>query len=355
MQKVLAKGNEALAKAAIMGGCTHYFGYPITPQNEIPEYIARELPHHGGVFLQAESELASIHMVYGAAAAGARVMTSSSSPGIALMQEGLSIIAAAELPCVIVNVQRAGPGIGGIQPSQSDYFQMTRGGGNGGYRIPSFAPMTIQESVDMVQDAFEVADRYRTPVFIVSDGLLGQMMEPVEFSGKHRKKQATKDWSLTGTADERSPNLIKTLYLDPEAMESHNGLLQQKYAEMEHALTSWEATRIDAAEVILVAYGSMARIVHNALELLGSMDIRAGMIRPRTLWPFPSAPFAALPPSCERVVCVEMSDGQMVDDVRIAVQGRVEVDFFGRSGGLIPSQAEIATHVHQLLGRGKGT
>ncbi|MBT8362395.1 MAG: 3-methyl-2-oxobutanoate dehydrogenase subunit VorB [Deltaproteobacteria bacterium] len=351
MSKILMKGNEALALAAIKGGCTHFFGYPITPQNEIPEFLARELPKSGGVFLQAESELAAIHMVYGASAAGARVMTSSSSPGIALMQEGMSVLSAAELPCVVVNVQRAGPGIGGIQPSQADYYQMTRGGGNGDYRILCFAPATIQESVELMQEAFELADYYRSPVYILSDGMLGQMMEPVTFKKVRKRKLPDKKWAVTGHGGKRSSNIIKTMALDPERLEETNRRVQKKYDRIERSEPRYERDRTENAEIILVAYGSAARIVKNSIDLLNSSEIRAGLIRPITLWPFPHNAFAELPATCTKIMCVEMSCGQMVDDVRLAVAGRVPVTFYGRSGGMIPAPAEIAEKVREELRR----
>jgi len=351
MTKTLMKGNEALALAAIKGGCSHFFGYPITPQNEIPEFLARELPKSGGVFLQAESELAAIHMVYGAAAAGARVMTTSSSPGIALMQEGMSVLAAAELPCVVVNVQRAGPGIGGIQPSQADYYQMTRGGGNGDYRILCFAPATIQESVELMQEAFELADYYRTPVYIVSDGMLGQMMEPVTFKKIQKRKLPDKKWAVTGHGDRRSSNIIKTMALDPQQLEETNRRVQEKYARIERSEPRYEGHQTENAEIILVAYGSTARIVKNSIELLSASEIRVGLIRPITLWPYPQVAFRNLPLTCSKIMCVEMSCGQMVDDVRLAVDGRVPVTFYGRSGGMIPSPAEIAEKVREELRR----
>ena len=352
MTKSLMKGNEALALAAIKGGCTHFFGYPITPQNEIPEFLARELPKSGGVFLQAESELAAIHMVYGASAAGARVMTTSSSPGIALMQEGMSVLSAAELPCVVVNVQRAGPGIGGIQPSQADYYQMTRGGGNGDYRILCFAPATIQESVELMQQAFELADYYRSPVYIVSDGMLGQMMEPVTFKKMQKRTLSDKKWAVSGHGGKRSANIIKTMALDPERLEETNRRVHQKYARIERNEPRYEGYRTQNAEVILVAYGSTARIVKNSIDLLSASDIRVGLIRPITLWPFPQAAFENLPTACSKIICVEMSCGQMVDDVRLAVEGRVPVTFYGRSGGMIPSPNEIAENVKDELRRG---
>jgi len=350
MAKNLLKGNEALAKAAIQGGCTHFFGYPITPQNEIPEYLASELPKNGGIFLQAESELAAINMVYGAAAAGARVMTTSSSPGIALMQEGISILAAAEMPCVIVNVQRGGPGIGGIQPSQADYFQMTRGGGNGDYRVPSFAPASVQESSEMMKEAFELADYYRTPVFIVSDGILGQMMEPVEFVEGHKRDLPEKSWKVTGHGGQRQPITIKTLALAPDILEKRNWDLQEKYQKIVENETRWEAYNIEGADIVTVAYGSTSRIVKNAIEQLEN-EFKVGLIRPQTLWPFPQLPFNNLPRSCKKILCVEMSCGQMIDDVRLAVNGRVEVEFYGRVGGVIPSPDEVADVLRKLMGR----
>jgi len=350
MAKNLMKGNEALAMAAIEAGCTHFFGYPITPQNEIPEYLARELPAHGGIFLQAESELAAINMVYGAAAAGARALTTSSSPGIALMQEGLSLLAAAEMPCVVVNVQRGGPGIGGIQPSQADYYQMTRGGGNGDYRIPSLAPASVQESAEMMLEAFEMADYYRTPVFIVSDGVLGQMMEPVELTGISPRKLPAKDWKVTGHGNSRAPRTIKTLVLVAELLEEINLRLQEKYRRIEKEERRWEEYKMEGAEIVMVAYGTTSRIVKNAIDLLDG-EIAVGLIRPQTLWPFPVQPFRALPQSCTGILCVEMSCGQMIDDVRLAVNGRMEVDFYGRVGGVIPAPQEIAEAIRKCRGR----
>jgi len=351
MAKSLMKGNEALAMAAIRGGCKYFFGYPITPQNEIIEYLARELPASGGVFLQAESELAAINMVYGAAATGSRVMTTSSSPGIALMQEGMSILAAAEMPCVIVNVQRGGPGIGGIQPAQSDYYQMTRGGGNGDYRIIALAPATVQESTEMIQEAFDLADFYRTPVFIVSDGLLGQMMEPVELSDVPGRKLPEKDWAVAGHGGTRKPNTIKTLALAPEILEQINLRLHDKYRQIADNECRWEEYKIENAELVVAAYGSTSRIVRNAIDLLAG-EVHVGLIRPKTLWPFPAAPFKKLPDSCKKILTVEMSCGQMVDDVRLAVEGAVPVEFYGRAGGMIPTPEEIVKTILTQLGRG---
>lgn len=350
MTRTLMKGNEALALAAIHGGCTHFFGYPITPQNEIPEFLARELPKAGGLFLQAESEIAAVNMLYGAAAAGARAMISSSSPGLALMQEGISMLAATEIPCVIVNVMRGGPGLGGIQPAQSDYFQMTRGGGNGDYRIISLAPATLQESAEMMQEAFVLAQKYRTPVFVVSDGMLGQMMEPVELRRSRSKKRvAEQPWILTGHHNNRSPRTIKSLRLDPAELEIHNLRLQEKYRRISQAEVRFEAYREVDAELLFCAFGSTARIVKNSVDDLHQKGYRAGLIRPQTLWPFPALAFRSLPESCKAVICVEMSCGQMLDDVRLAVEGRVEVHFYGRCGGMIPEPEELTARALDIL------
>ncbi len=350
MTRTLMKGNEVLALAAIHGGCTHFFGYPITPQNEIPEFLARELPKAGGLFLQAESEIAAVNMLYGAAAAGARAMISSSSPGLALMQEGISMLAATEIPSVIVNVMRGGPGLGGIQPAQSDYFQMTRGGGNGDYRILSLAPATLQESAEMMQEAFELAQKYRTPVFIVSDGILGQMMEPVELNKSRSKERvAEQPWILTGHRNNRSPRTIKSLRLDPAELEIHNLQLQEKYQRISQAEVRFEAYREDDAELLFCAFGSTARIVKNSIDDLHQKGCRAGLIRPQTLWPFPSLAFSSLPKSCKAVICVEMSCGQMLDDVKLAVEGRVPVHFYGRCGGMIPEPEELTARALDIL------
>ena len=353
MNRTLMKGNEALARAAIHAGCTHFFGYPITPQNEIPEFFALELPRAGGLFLQAESEIAAVNMLYGSAAAGGRAMTSSSSPGLALMQEGISMLAATEVPCVIVNVMRGGPGLGTIQPAQSDYFQMTRGGGNGDYRIISLAPATLQESAEMMQESFALAEKYRTPVFLVSDGMLGQMMEPVDFTQFTRtRKVARQQWILTGHNHTRPPRTIKSLRLDPAQLESHNFALQDKYRRISEQEARFEDYFVDEAEVIFCAYGSTARIVKNSVDDLREQGFRAGLLRPQTLWPFPVRPFASLPETCRAVVCVEMSCGQMVDDVRLAVEGRVPVHFHGRCGGMIPEPDELSAIALELVSGG---
>lgn len=354
MSKVLMKGNEAIGAAAIKAGCEFFFGYPITPQNEIPEYMSKEMPKTGKVFLQAESEVAAINMVYGAAGSGARVMTSSSSPGIALKQEGITYIAGAELPCVIVNIVRGGPGLGGIQPAQSDYNQSTRGGGNGDYKLLVYAPANLQEMVDMVQEAFEAADYYRNPVMVVGDGMIGQMMEPIEFKDIPKTRElAPKDWATTGTGGNRKPNIINSLYLQPQELEDHNARLQMKYAEMKEKETRYEAYNMENPEVVLVAYGTTSRIVKNAIKALKEEGINAGLIRPITLWPFPEKAFVEIPESAKGICVVEMSCGQMIDDVKIANNGRLPVEFHGRSGGMIPTPQGIIDKVKEMVGGAK--
>lgn len=350
MAKTLMKGNDALAMAAIRGGCTHFFGYPITPQNEIPEFLARELPRAGGVFLQAESELAAINMVYGAAAAGGRPLTSSSSPGIALMQETISILCSAQLPCVIVNVQRGGPGIGSIQPSQSDYYQMTRGGGNGDYRIIALAPASVQEGAEMMVKGFELADAYRSPICIVSDGMLGQMMEPVDFAAIRQPKLKEMKGAVTGHGGKRAPITVKTLALDPEKLERINDQLQEKFARIAAKERCHECYQTMDAEIVFCAYGSASRIAMNSVDILRSKNIAAGLVRPKSLWPFPDQPLRTLPHTCRQILCVEMSCGQMVDDVRLAVGDRFPVAHYGRSGGVIPAPEELVAEAEYLLG-----
>lgn len=350
MAKVLMKGNEAIGAAAIKAGCKYFFGYPITPQNELPEFMARELPKIDGVFVQAESEVAAINMIYGGAGTGARVMTSSSSPGMALKQEGISYIVGAELPCVIVNISRGGPGLGGIQPSQADYFQSTRGGGNGDYRHLVYAPATLQEAVDLTMEAFDVADYYRNPVIVLGDGMIGQMMEPVEFNEPKKRDLPAKDWATTGTEGKRRPNIINSLALDPAELEKHNLKLDAKYKEMEEKEVRHEMYKMDGAEVVLVAYGTTARIVKNAIDALEKEGIKAGLIRPITLWPFPNKAFDAIPETAKAIVSVEMSTGQMIDDVKIANNGRLPVDFYGRTGGMIPTPDAIMEKVKEILG-----
>ncbi|MCC7528165.1 MAG: 3-methyl-2-oxobutanoate dehydrogenase subunit VorB [Candidatus Melainabacteria bacterium] len=347
MEKLFMTGNEAIAEAAIRSGCLYYFGYPITPQNEIPEYMSTRLPELGGAFLQAESEIAAIYMVYGAAGAGMRVMSSSSSPGISLKQEGLSYIAAAELPCVIVNMMRGGPGLGGIQPSQSDYFQATKGGGHGDYHLFVLAPSTVQEAVSLTGDAFDIADKYRTPVMILGDGIIGQMMEPVEFEQRPRSKEYDKSWALSG-AKGRPRNVIKTLYLDPQKLEQHNLKLQDKYQKMKEDVRI-EHYLCDDAEIVIAAYGTVARIAKTAVQILRDKGIKVGLLRPITLYPFPYDHFQEIAERIRKVLVVEMSLGQMVEDVKLAVNGKAEVAFYGRTGGIVPSYEEIAAELEKQL------
>jgi 2-oxoglutarate ferredoxin oxidoreductase subunit alpha len=350
MAKILMKGNEAIGAAAIKAGCKYFFGYPITPQNELPEFMSRELHKVGGCFVQAESEVSAINMVYGAAGAGARVMTSSSSPGIALKQEGISYIAGAELPCVIVNISRGGPGLGGIQPAQSDYFQSTRGGGNGDYRLLVFAPASLQEAVDCTMEAFDLADYYRNPVMVIGDGMIGQMMEPIEFNEPVKRELPEKDWATVGTKGARKPNIINSLALDPAELEKHNIKLQAKYKEMEENEVRYEMYNMEGAEVVMVSYGTTARIVKNAIAALKEEGINVGLIRPITLWPFPHKAFEEIPATTKALLSVEMSMGQMIDDVKIASSGRWPVHFYGRSGGMIPTPDAIANKVKEILG-----
>ncbi len=350
MEKLLMKGNEAVGAAAIKAGCRHFFGYPITPQNEIPEYMSREMPKVGGVFLQAESEIAAINMVYGAAGAGARVMTSSSSPGISLKQEGISYIAGAELPCVIVNMMRGGPGLGGIQPSQADYFQATRGGGNGDYYMPVYAPASIQETIELVQEAFDVADLYRTPVLILGDGMIGQMMESVEFREPPKRSLPSKEWATVGTGEGRKPNIINSLYIEAEKLEKHVAHLNRKYDKIRENECRWEEFNVEDADIVAVAYGTTSRIVRNAITKCEAEGIKVGLIRPITLWPFPYHVFEKIGSRTKAVLTVEMSSGQMIDDVKIAVAGRQPVEFCGRTGGVIPVPDEVVNAVKKIMG-----
>lgn len=352
MARTLMKGNEAIAAAAINAGCRHFFGYPITPQNEIPEYMSRELPKVGGVYLQAESEVAAINMVYGAAGAGARVLTSSSSPGISLMQEGISYIAGAELPCVLVNIMRAGPGLGGVQPAQADYFQATRGGGHGDYHVLVLAPANLQEAADLTQLAFDLADKYRNPAMVLADGMIGQLMEPVELSPYlPAAGLPPKDWATTGTAQGGGRRrIINSLYLYPDQLEQHVHAIFAKYAEIERSEVRYELHQCEDADVVIVAYGTTSRIARSAIEKCRRLGLRVGLLRPITLYPFP---FAAFPPVIERAkafLVVEMSMGQMLDDVKIAVAGRKPIAFYGRTGGIVPAPEEVVKQVQAILG-----
>jgi len=347
-EKLFMAGNEAIAEAAIRAGCRYYFGYPITPQNEIPEYMARRLPEVSGVFLQAESEVASIYMVFGASGAGARVMTSSSSPGISLMQEGISYIAAGELPCVIVNMMRGGPGLGGIQPSQSDYFQATKGGGHGDYHLLVLAPSTVQEAVSLTMEAFDLADKYRNPVMILGDGFIGQMMEPAVFEKKSESNPPAKEWALTG-AQGRKANLIRTLDLNPVKLEQHNRKLQRKFEEMIKNEVRVENYLTEDADIVIAAYGTVARIAKTAIQVLRNKGVKAGMVRPISLFPFPYKAFEEVTQHVGKILVVEMSLGQMLEDVKLGVCGKADIRFYGRVGGMVPTYEEIVTETEKFV------
>ncbi len=341
-EKVLMKGNEAIAEAAIRCGCRHYFGYPITPQTEIAAYMSKRMPKIDGSFLQAESEIAAINMVIGAAAAGRRAMTSSSSPGIALKSEGLSYLAGCDLPAVVVNIQRGGPGLGGILPSQADYFQATKGGGHGDYRMAVLAPSGVQEMFDFTALAFDIADQYRVTSMILSDGILGQMMEPVDISTLQSEgAQQQKPWALTGTKGERAPNIINSLYIEPEVLERIVEERFERYAAMERDEVRWEEYLLEDAQIVAVAYGAAARVARNAVQAARAQGMKVGLLRPITLWPFPKAPLAALAERVKAFVCVELSMGQMIEDVELATRCKRPVLFCGRTGGMVPTPEGI--------------
>ena len=336
-------GNEAIAESAIQAGCFFYAGYPITPQNELTAYMAAHMQDRGGVFIQAEAEVAAINMVYGASAAGARAMTSSSSPGISLKQEGISYIAGARLPAVIVNIMRGGPGLGNIAPAQSDYFQATRSGGHGDYHCIVLAPFSVQECYDLTRLAFDLADKYRVPAIVLGDGMLGQMMEPVQFLS--RKPHLTlKPWALTGCVG-RKPNIVKSFYLAEGDLEKANLRLQKEYKAIQSKEQRWEELFTKDARIVLVAYGSMSRIAKSAVKLLRSKGKKVGLIRPVTLWPFAKKAFAN---PKQKYLVVEMSYGQMLEDVQLAVNGKSKIEFLGRGGGGIPSEQEIIAKVNKI-------
>jgi 2-oxoisovalerate ferredoxin oxidoreductase alpha subunit len=340
----LCKGNVAIMKGAILAGCRSFYGYPITPASEITEAAALYLPQVGGTFLQAESEVAAINMVYGAAAAGARVMTASSGPGLSLMQEGISYLAGSELPCVIVDVVRGGPGLGNIAPEQSDYFAIVKGGGHGNYRNFALAPASVQEMADLTMLAFELSDRYRNPAVVLADGFIGQMMEPLDLEFRE-VVLPDKPWAVKGTAETRK-NLISSIYLEPDDLEAHQRRLQAKYARAQEVETRYELYAADDADILLVGYGITARVLRSAVEEVRKEGLRAGLFRPITLWPFPAEALARATARTQKVLVVELSNGQMVEDVRLAVNGRVPVEFYGRSGGNVPSVEEIQTELH---------
>ncbi|MCI7690936.1 MAG: 3-methyl-2-oxobutanoate dehydrogenase subunit VorB [Oscillospiraceae bacterium] len=347
MEKVLMKGNEALAEAAMRAGCKCFFGYPITPQTEISAYLAKNMAKRGGVFLQAESEIAAINMVLGAASAGVRAMTSSSSPGISLKSEGVSYIAASDLPCVIVNVQRGGPGLGGIQPSQSDYFQATKALGHGDFQMIVYAPASVQETIDMTYLAFDMADKYRMPVMILSDGLLGQMMEPVVFPSVD-VQIPDKPWACCGHENKRPHNIINSLYLQPDVLERSVNERFERYEIIKQNCTMAETDFCEDAEIVVAAFGASARVAKSAVSAARAKGINAGLFRPQTLFPFP---VEQLNKACEKakvVLSVEMNKGQMVEDLRLALNCRLPVEFFGRHGGIIPSVKEVLAQIEQI-------
>lgn len=344
------KGNEAVAEAAIRAGCIHFFGYPITPQTEVAAYMSKRLPKiEGGVYLQAESEIAAANMVLGASAAGIRAMTSSSSPGISLKTECISYMAGSDIPCLILNVQRAGPGLGGIQPSQADYWQATRGLGHGGAHVLVFAPSSIQEMVDLVFDAFELAEKYRMPAIMLSDGLLGQMMEPVVFP-EREPLLIDKPWALTGHEYKREHNIVNSLYLEATELEAKNNEREQRYDTIRKNEARTQKYLMDDAVIAVVAYGAAARVAGAAIDSVREMGIKAGLIRPITLWPFPIEEISKASESLNAILTVEMSHGQMVEDVRLTVNGKIPVDFYGRNGGVLPTQDEIAKKLVELQG-----
>jgi len=347
-KKVLMCGNEALAEAAIIAGCRFYAGYPITPQNEIPAYMSKRMPEAGGVFIQSESELAAINMVFGSSLTGTRAMTSSSSPGISLKQEGISYLAACELPAIIVNIMRGGPGLGNIGPSQSDYFQAVKGGGHGDYHQIVIAPASVQEIADLTMLSFDLADKYRTPVMILGDGILGQMMEPVEFKAE-TKPEIKKDWILDGCKG-RKPRIIKSLILSDGELEKFNLKLQKKYNQIKDIEQRCEVLYGDDSEIMLVAYGTPSRICRSVVEKLRKKGKSIGMIRPITLWPFPERAFKKLAKNVKSFLVVEMSCGQMIEDVKLAIDCARPVHFYGRTGGEIPGEDEIIKEIEHING-----
>jgi 2-oxoglutarate/2-oxoacid ferredoxin oxidoreductase subunit alpha len=343
----LMKGNEALAEAAIRAGVEAFFGYPITPQTELLEHMSKRMPELGRAFVQAESEVASINMVYGAACTGTRVMTSSSSPGISLMQEGLSYIAGSEVPCVVVDVMRGGPGLGNIQPSQSDYFQVTRSAGHGDYHAIVLAPASVQEAIDLMVEAFDLADKYRHLVFVVADGLLGQMMEPAELPPMQPLREERPDWALTGAHD-RDPNIITSLELDAPALEEVNDRLQAKLKIIKENEQRYTESMIDDADLVIVGYGTAGRIAENAVRQAREEGMQVGLLRPISLWPFPEKRLSALADRVQAFLVVEMNAGQMLEDVKLAAGGQVPVEFYGRTGGVVPVPEEIYDEIARL-------
>ena len=351
-EKVLMKGNEAIAEAAIIAGCRHYFGYPITPQTEIAAYMAKRMPKVGGTFLQAESEIAAINMVYGVSSTGKRVMTSSSSPGISLKQEGISYLAGCDLPALIVNAQRGGPGLGGIQPSQSDYFQATKGGGHGDYHLIVLAPYSVQEMAELTIKGFDLADKYRIPTMILCDGTTGQMMEPVTFDFAV-KQPPEKPWAVTGTRMEREHNIINSLYLQADKLEQKNFERFEKYKLIEENEVMYQEYMTEDADIIIAATGIASRIALSSVEKAREKGIRAGMIRPITLWPFPKAAFAKAAEHCQQIIALELNMGQMIEDIKLATEFKVPVTPYNRTGGILPDVYEVLDVIEKAAKGGK--
>ncbi|MGB2895051.1 MAG: 3-methyl-2-oxobutanoate dehydrogenase subunit VorB [Anaerolineales bacterium] len=354
MAKELLKGNVAFAEAAIRAGCEAYYGYPITPQTEALEHMAKRMPELGRVFLQAESEIAAINMVYGAACAGVRVMSSSSSPGVSLMMEGLSYIAGSEVPVVLVDIMRGGPGLGNIAPSQGDYNQIVKGGGHGDYRVITLAPATIQEIIDLTVEAFDIAEKYRTIVVILADGSIGQMMEPAELPPMQdvRKREDRPAWSLTGAKD-RDPRVVTSIYIDPAEEEVFNLKLVEKQKEIEANEVRYRSLHLEDAEVAVVAFGTAGRISQSAIKQARDEGIKVGLLRPISLYPFPYDEIEKVADKVKRILVVEMSGGQMLNDVRLAVKGKVPVDFYGRMGGMVPLPDEVFEQIQELNEKAK--
>ena len=346
--KVLMKGNEAIAEAAIRAGCDAYFGYPITPQTEVLEYMSRRMPDLGRAFVQAESELGAINMVYGAACTGERVMTTTSSPGYSLMQEGVSYIAMSFVPCVIVNIMRGGPGLGNIQPAQGDYFQMTKGGGHGDYSLIVLAPSTVQETVDLIIEAFDLADKYRQPVTVIADGMIGQIMEPVEFPEIKEPKRPERPWALTGAKD-RPKNIITSLFLGAENLERENLLLQRLIAEIKAHEVRYAEYMMDDAEIVVVAYGTAGRIVQTAVKQARAEGIPVGLFRPISMFPFPYDRLDDIAQGARQILVVELSAGQMIEDVQLATRCQIPFAFFGKMGGIVPLPEDILDEIKKLV------
>ena len=345
--KVLMKGNEAIAEAAIRAGCEAYFGYPITPQTEVLEYMSRRMPELGRVFVQAESELGAVNMLYGAACTGARAMTTTSSPGYSLMQEGISYITMSFVPCVIVNVMRGGPGLGNIQPAQADYFQMTKGGGHGDYHLLALAPSTVQETVDLIVEAFDLAEKYLQPVTIIADGLIGQIMEPVAFPEMVEPKRKPHPWALTG-AKGRKKNIVTSLYLGAANLEQANLKLQATIQQIRENEVRYAEYMMEGAEIIVVAYGTAGRIVQTAVTQARAAGIAAGLFRPISMFPFPSERLEAVARQARQILVVELSAGQMIEDVQLATRQRVPISFYGKMGGIVPLPEEVLDEIRKL-------